>query len=364
MSHLLLESNPAANKVLSGPTSGANSTGAFRSLVPADMPFSVDAPYGLNNCSVVCTVGSSALTIALKTKAGADASATDPCIINFRDTTNSTGTYSSVLATAATSLVISSGSTLGHVSAVEYPIYVYAINNAGTIVLAASTSLIDTAVVISTTAEGGAGAADAISVAYSTAAQTNKAARLIAILKSTQATAGTWAAIPTVNSANFNRVVSARNVAGDMSGTAVPAGYIGEIKGCTIDATSTIGLTETAVGGATIVLNKGNWELHQSLGGILITSGTVQDTVIGYTYIKSGGTTVPGSLVWQQAYLSVTVASATANRTAWTKTIPITITSDNTTVQIYGYKQEVNTSVFAIYQNANVDSLFYAKRIG
>lgn len=154
------------------------------------------------NLVVTASVGSNALTISFKTESGSDPSATDPISIGFRSTTLTSGAYSHVSATAAiTPLVISSGSTLGHTNATEWAIYVYAANNAGTIVPVASSSPLDERLLQSTTAEGGAGAADSVATAYSTSALTSKAVRLVAIFKSTQTTAGTWAVIPTSISA-------------------------------------------------------------------------------------------------------------------------------------------------------------------
>jgi hypothetical protein len=49
---------------------------------------------------------------------------------------------------------------------------------------------------ITTTAEGGAGAADSATVVYSTTARTSLAYRVIGFIQSTQATAGTWATAP------------------------------------------------------------------------------------------------------------------------------------------------------------------------
>lgn len=157
---------------------------------PAGAP---DQSYEFANGTLTATVASNALTIALKTKAGADASAGSPVKTGFRNATAATGTYSQVLVTGALSLVVSSGSTLGHRSATEHYIYVYLINNAGTAELACSSSLFDNGTIVSTTAEGGAGAADSNRVMYSTTARTNVACRLIGRLKSSQTTAGTWA---------------------------------------------------------------------------------------------------------------------------------------------------------------------------
>jgi hypothetical protein len=73
-------------------------------------------------------------------------------------------------------------------------------NNAGTLELAAVNisggNQLDETNLISTTAEGGAGAADSANVIYSTTARTSLAYRVIGYIESTQATAGTWATAP------------------------------------------------------------------------------------------------------------------------------------------------------------------------
>lgn len=160
-----------------------------------DLPgASPDQSYELTNLALSTSVASSALTIALKTKAGTDATSSDAVKVGYRNVTLTTGTYTQVTTTAALSVVVSSGSTLGQVSATAEPIYVYAINNAGATELAVSTSYFDQAGVISTTAEGGAGAADSRVIMYSTTARTNVPFRFIGRLITTQTTAGTWAA--------------------------------------------------------------------------------------------------------------------------------------------------------------------------
>jgi hypothetical protein len=119
--------------------------------------------------------------------------------LDFRSTTLGSGTVTSVSGTPS-NLVISSGSTLGTVSAVQSRIIVIALNNAGTLELAAVNisggNQLDETNLISTTAEGGAGAADSASVIYSTTARTSLAYRVIGYIESTQATAGTWATAP------------------------------------------------------------------------------------------------------------------------------------------------------------------------
>lgn len=139
---------------------------------------------------ISASVGASALTIS--------ASALS---LEFRSTTLGSGSVTSVSGTPS-SLVISSGSTLGTTNNTQSDIAVLAINNAGVIEIAAvniagGVDLSETGL-ISTTAEGGAGAADSISTIYSTTARANVAYRVIGIIRSTQVNAGTWATAPSL----------------------------------------------------------------------------------------------------------------------------------------------------------------------
>jgi hypothetical protein len=106
---------------------------------------------------------------------------------------------------ASTSTVISSGSTGGTVSGVASRVYVDVLNNTGTVELAwhqtvSGVNLLNfrESAVVTTTAEGGAGAADSAGVMYSTTARTNVAFRCAGYFESTQATAGTWASAATL----------------------------------------------------------------------------------------------------------------------------------------------------------------------
>lgn len=151
----------------------------------------------LRNISIACSVGASALTITMNGADGNALSATNYAKIKYRSSTATSGTPATVKTTSSPTLTVSSGSTLGHTSAEPCEFFVYAINNAGTTELAVSTILFDDGTLVSTTAEGGAGAADSRTVMYSTTARTDVACRLLARLKSTQTVAGTWAAVPT-----------------------------------------------------------------------------------------------------------------------------------------------------------------------
>jgi hypothetical protein len=162
-----------------------------------------DVSYLLSNVGIDATVAASALTIALKQKDGSTNPAADSgkVEIAFRSSTLTTGGWVVRTVTGSLSTVISSGSTAGFTSGVADTIYVYAIDNAGTIELAWSTEdLWDEGLLWSTTAEGGAGAADSRVTLYSTTARSNVAIRLIGKLVLTEATAGTWATSPSSKS--------------------------------------------------------------------------------------------------------------------------------------------------------------------
>ncbi len=145
------------------------------------------------NSSISATVATNAMTIALKDAAGNNPSATSPSIIGFRSATAATGTASDILTTSSVSVVIPSATTIGTLSGVPQTLYVYAVNNAGTLVLAVSMHRFDEGSLQSSIAISG-GASP--TVLYSTSVFSSKAVRLIGRITSTQTAAGTWATAP------------------------------------------------------------------------------------------------------------------------------------------------------------------------
>lgn len=164
--------------------------------------------FGLANGKIVTSVGSSALTIAVKTSAGNDPSASDPVFLAFRSSTQTSGAYVIRQITAAMSLVISNGSTLDMISNTPFRVRVAIFDDAGTLRLAVKTSSASNGTIYATAetgiasavAEGGAGGADTINVFYAGATITSKPYRLIASLdwNSGLASAGAWSAGPDV----------------------------------------------------------------------------------------------------------------------------------------------------------------------
>jgi len=148
-------------------------------------------PFDRGNCSITGNVNGSDLSLFLKTQSGADPSGGSPVSIAFRSATTNNGTYDTVLSTSATSLVVPGGATLGWTSGDTRNVFIYAINNAGTIELGVSSTMLDESTVqTSTTIDT---ASDSLTGFYSTTGRTNCAIRYLGRILSTQATAGTWA---------------------------------------------------------------------------------------------------------------------------------------------------------------------------
>lgn len=165
---------------------------------------------GISNCSFTASVESNALTVALVGMNGSAPSSTNPIYIAFHSTTATTAIPVIRTVTSATSVTLSSGSTLGFTAAETGRIYVWAIDNGGTVELALSrnTMWYDGGTV-STTAEGGSGAADSASTMYSTTARTTVPCKLIGAIRiQTGATPGEWANAPSrISLINSNSLV-------------------------------------------------------------------------------------------------------------------------------------------------------------
>ena len=174
--------------------------------------------------TITATIASNALTLGLS-----------PCSLDFRSSTATSGATTTRNFTTAISMTVSSGSTLGTTNAILSKLAVLAIDNAGTVELAVVNAnvygLLDERLLISTTAEGGVGAADSGTVIYSTTARTNVPFRIVGYVESTQATAGAWATSPS-NVAGMGGDIQS-NINTLTSGTAVAS-----TSGTSIDFTS------------------------------------------------------------------------------------------------------------------------------
>lgn len=162
--------------------------------------------YGqLNNLELAATGSAGALTISLTVPGGGNPSSGTPVTMTFRSVTPADGTYVTRTITSATSLVLSSGSTLGVVSGKPAKIWLGIIDwvSGSSQQLFAINCLSSTLqisplrddMLLTTIAEGGSGAADSSGLAYTGTAVTGSgsAIRIIGYLEWTSfTTAGTW----------------------------------------------------------------------------------------------------------------------------------------------------------------------------
>lgn len=186
-------------------------TGTERVLTPMDKDSTLPALEDVTrpwNVTLAASVASSELTIAIKTRDGGDPSAGDPAFIPFRNATAGTGDYSVLKLTAALSIVIPDTATLGTANADMARLYVYAVNDGGTVKLGVYNPVSGTGNTVSLKALNawdvqsstviGTGADSAQTLYTDTAGVTSKAVCWLGFVEIVEATAGTWATAPSL----------------------------------------------------------------------------------------------------------------------------------------------------------------------
>lgn len=251
------------------------STAALRTVWEA---FRLHGQDTFTNGSLAFSVGANALTIALKTRAAATPSATDAVLIAQRSATAGNGDFNLRAVTGALSLTVSSGSVLGCADGETSFLHAYLIDNAGTQELAVSKAFFGASGIVSTTAEGGAGAADSASVMYSATARSNVPFRCIGRFRAPQTTAGTWTAVPTA--------VELWPFALAASATAYTAAQAGTPVALTDAATIAVNLAlannfTLTIGGNRTLGNPSNLTPGQS-GAIVITQDGTGSRTLAY----------------------------------------------------------------------------------
>jgi len=137
-------------------------------------------------------------TIGASVSSNAMTATLAPCVIDFRSASLGSGVISSQSVTAALSLVVPSGATLGTASATQSRIMLLAILSGANVELAVvnlsgGVNLDETTLINTTAITSGATLANAI---YSTTSRAGVPFRVLGYIESTQATAGAWATVP------------------------------------------------------------------------------------------------------------------------------------------------------------------------
>lgn len=150
----------------------------------------------LQNTALSTSVAASALTINLLGKNGSNPSGSNAVIIGFRSATLATGTYSTISQQAALNIVIPSGATLGLQSNMNQGIFLYAIDDAGTMDLGVAGSYISDATT-QTCTQISSGSTSS-TVIYSGSAHSGAmSVTFIGRLVVNETTIGTWSAAAT-----------------------------------------------------------------------------------------------------------------------------------------------------------------------
>jgi len=243
------------------------------------------SPEDRNNYTINASVGSSALTVALKTRAGSDPSAGSPVTVGFRNSTLATGDYSTVTATAATSVVVPSGATMGWTSGDTRYVYVYALNNSGTLELAVASQMMNESALHTTTAVDTS--SDSASGKYSTTARTSVAVRYLGKVLMTQATAGTWASSPTeISTINQPRsAIAMDDSEATRLGLKFYAHNVNYNNGLGPDISGPAGIAVVNSSFMPYQLQDGSWRMRFNFDITVSPTATVHDcTIVGVTF--------------------------------------------------------------------------------
>jgi hypothetical protein len=257
------------------------------------------------NTGTSVTFNSLLLISVKQTDGTTDPTSGAPSIVAFRSSTATSGAYNQRNITSALSCSLWATATLGTAASTAHYVYVYALDNAGTVELAASLVSYDTGAVRSTTAMSTS--ADSNNVLYSTTARSNVPVRVIGRLLISQTTAGLWTAAPTeVSLAPFIYLPGSINCRAKKSGLqsissatyTIVTGYTKSYDSHNAFDTTT-GKFTCPVDGVYQVSGQVSWENALGAGtyiGIAAAKGNTLDTGMNFLYNaaaygRPGGTT-------------------------------------------------------------------------
>ena len=299
--------------------------------------------YNIKGGYIDWTVSGNVLTVAVKTTAGNDPSATEPVFFGFRSVTADNGTLTWIKVTAATSIAINATALLGTSNSTAFRLWGVAFNDGGTVRLAIINCLSGTSTyplagwgIASATQE--TDGADSAHVFYSDgAAVTSKAYSVLgyATWETGLATAGTWSAGPT-----------RKQLFGP--GVPLPGQQIQSASG----STGAVSTTTTAIPADDTIP-------QITEGAEIITVAITPSSAANVLDVSAVGNMDHGSsdvslitALFQDATANALAAATTRNTiTAWTKTIPLRHrflagTSASTTLRLRGGSSTAGTVTF------------------
>jgi hypothetical protein len=176
-------------------------------------------PFALRNYGLSTSVSAGALTVALKTKALSDASASDAIDFTYSSNGTTSATYNAVQVTGALSFTITASATLGFTTTSTNRVFVYGYYNTATsgVKLAVSARAdLDLNSPITMTVMSAA--ADSLTILYATAAL-SVAPRLLGYFEAALNTAKQWQSATKVNVGQTSQAIYNRVVVSDSCST-------------------------------------------------------------------------------------------------------------------------------------------------
>ena len=274
----------------------ALAAGVF-SIATTQPPYGFDVPINLGLSS---SATSSALTINILGANGSVPSATNPVSIPFRSATLATGTPNWGIITAAQSIVIPSGATLGTSNNVPFRVWLFEEYNAGTPELVVATCSITTQLypcasweTNRTTTTSINASATSPGVPYSTTGVSNDALRIIGYCDYSAglATAGSWASACTTLQVMGPGVKKPGDIVQGPV-VAVSSSTAQSTSATKVVATPTLAITPTSTPNLVRVTAAG--EVEQATGGVYCNAVLSRGTG-SFTGLTSGSTASSGA---------------------------------------------------------------------
>jgi len=190
---------PAASAFMVMDTSGNMTSPSQRDYINAEY-LNTSAVGDLVNCGLSCvSSGSNNWVLSLKTNSDGNPSVTDPIQIKFKNVGSGSAGFGTPIIrkiTVPTSLTITSSSSFGTVSGVSQELFVYAIDNSGTVVLGISGAWWNDDAMASSSPIGIAGSTSRTIIYTTPTIVSTRAIKLIGRIVTAQATAGQWVSRP------------------------------------------------------------------------------------------------------------------------------------------------------------------------